>query len=62
MTLFGRPGFLRRALQAGTNGFVVKDTPARPLAEAVRRVHAGQCLVDPAIAADSLAGGRVTVA
>ena len=41
VTTFGRPGFLRRALQAGASGFVVKDTPARQLAEAVRRVHAG---------------------
>jgi two-component system response regulator DesR len=58
VTTFGRPGFLRRALQAGANGFVVKDTPARQLAEAVRRVHAGLRVVDPALAADSLAGGE----
>jgi two-component system response regulator DesR len=57
VTTFGRPGFLRRALQAGAGGFVVKDTPARQLAEAVRRVHAGLRVVDPALAADSLAGG-----
>ena len=57
VTTFGRPGFLRRALQAGASGFVVKDTPARQLAEAVRRVHAGLRVVDPALAADSLAGG-----
>ncbi len=41
VTTFGRPGYLRRALEAGASGFVVKDTPARQLAEAVRRVHAG---------------------
>ncbi|HEV7195856.1 MAG TPA: response regulator transcription factor [Pedococcus sp.] len=58
VTTFGRPGFLRRALQAGAGGFVVKDTPARQLAEAVRRVHAGLRVVDPALAADSLAGGE----
>jgi two-component system response regulator DesR len=58
VTTFGRPGFLRRALVAGANGFVVKDTPARQLAEAVRRVHAGLRVVDPALAADSLAGGE----
>ena len=58
VTTFGRPGFLRRALQAGASGFVVKDTPARQLAEAVRRVHAGLRVVDPALAADSLAGGE----
>src|SRR5690349_16135723 len=40
-TTFGRPGYLRRALQAGATGFVVKDTPAPRLADAVRRVHAG---------------------
>jgi two-component system, NarL family, response regulator DesR len=58
VTTFGRPGFLRRALQAGASGFVVKDTPARQLAEAVRRVHSGLRVVDPILAADSLAGGE----
>ena len=58
VTTFGRPGFLRRALQAGANGFVVKDTPARQLADAVRRVHSGLRVVDPALAADSLAVGE----
>jgi len=58
VTTFGRPGFLRRALQAGASGFVVKDTPARQLAEAVRRVSAGLRVVDPALAADSLSGGE----
>jgi two-component system, NarL family, response regulator DesR len=58
VTTFGRPGFLRRALQAGASGFVVKDTPARQLAEAVRRVHSGLRVVDPTLAADSLAGGE----
>ncbi len=57
VTTFGRPGFLRRALQAGADGFVVKDTPARQLADAVRRVHAGLRVVDPVLAADSLATG-----
>lgn len=57
VTTFGRPGFLRRAMRAGAGGFVVKDTPARQLAEAVRRVHAGVRVVDPGLAADSLAGG-----
>ena len=37
VTTFGRPGFVRRALEAGASGFVVKDTPARQLADAVRR-------------------------
>jgi two-component system response regulator DesR len=58
VTTFGRPGYLRRALQAGASGFVVKDTPARQLAEAVRRVGAGLRVVDPALAADSLSGGE----
>lgn len=57
VTTFGRPGYLRRALQAGASGFVVKDTPAGKLAEAVRRVHAGLRVIDPALAADSLAIG-----
>jgi two-component system, NarL family, response regulator DesR len=58
VTTFGRPGFLRRALRAGADGFVVKDTPARQLADAVRRVHAGLRVVDPVLAADSLLTGE----
>jgi two-component system, NarL family, response regulator DesR len=58
VTTFGRPGFLRRALQAGADGFVVKDTPAKQLADAVRRVHAGLRVVDPVLAADSLVTGE----
>jgi two-component system response regulator DesR len=58
VTTFGRPGFLRRALVAGANGFVVKDTPARQLADAVRRVSSGLRVVDPNLAADSLAVGE----
>jgi len=58
VTTFGRPGYLRRALQCGAAGFVVKDTPARQLADAVRRVHSGLRVVDPALAADSLATGE----
>jgi two-component system response regulator DesR len=57
VTTFGRPGYLRRALEAGASGFVVKDTPARQLADVVRRVHAGLRVVDPALAAESLAAG-----
>ncbi|MEJ7832520.1 MAG: response regulator transcription factor [Nocardioides sp.] len=57
VTTFGRPGYLRRALEAGAGGFVVKDTPARELADAVRRVHAGLRVVDPSLAAESLLGG-----
>lgn len=57
VTTFGRPGYLRRALEAGASGFVVKDTPAEELAEAIRGVHAGRRVVDPALATESLAGG-----
>ncbi|MGN6251253.1 MAG: response regulator transcription factor [Marmoricola sp.] len=58
VTTFGRPGYLRRAMQAGAAGFVVKDTPAPQLADAVRRVHAGLRVVDPVLAADSLVAGE----
>lgn len=57
VTTFGRPGYLSAAMAAGASGFVVKDTPARQLADAVRRVHAGMRVVDPQLAADSLAQG-----
>ena len=57
VTTFGRPGYLRRAMEAGASGFVVKDTPARQLAEAVRRVHAGLRVVDASLAAETLASG-----
>ncbi|MDI2036895.1 response regulator transcription factor [Paenarthrobacter nitroguajacolicus] len=57
VTTFGRPGYLRRAMQAGASGFVVKDTPARQLAEAVRRVHSGLRVVDPTLAEESLMSG-----
>ena len=58
VTTFGRPGYLRRALQAGASGFVVKDTPAPQLADAVRRVHSGLRVVDPKLATDSLVAGE----
>ncbi len=57
VTTFGRPGYLKRALQAGASGFVVKETPAAQLADAVRRVHQGLRVVDPALAMDSLTVG-----
>ncbi|MCK9919862.1 MULTISPECIES: response regulator transcription factor [Microbacterium] len=57
VTTFGRPGYLSRALQAGASGFVVKDTPAAQLADAVRRVARGERVVDPQLAIDSLAQG-----
>ena len=57
VTTFGRPGYVRRALDAGAAGFLIKDTPARELADAVRRVHAGLRVVDPDLAAESLMSG-----
>jgi two-component system response regulator DesR len=58
VTTFGRPGYLRRAMEAGASGFVVKDVPAEQLADAIRRVHAGLRVVDPALAAETLATGE----
>lgn len=57
VTTFGRPGFLRRALEAGARGFVVKDTPSEELAEAVRTVARGGRVVDPSLATESVVGG-----
>jgi len=57
VTTFGRPGFLRRAVDAGAGGFVVKDTPASELAAAVRSVHAGIRVIDPTLATESLLDG-----
>lgn len=55
LTTFGRPGYLRRAMESGARGFVVKDAPPEQLAGAIRRVAAGERVVDPALAADTLA-------
>jgi two-component system response regulator DesR len=57
LTTFGRPGYLRRAMESGAAGFVVKDAPAEQLADAIRRVAAGEHVVDPSLAATALAGG-----
>lgn len=57
VTTFARPGYLRTALEAGASGFVVKDAPAEQLADAVRRVHAGLRVVDPALAEATLFEG-----
>lgn len=57
VTTFGRPGYLKQAMASGASGFVVKDTPARQLADAVRRVHQGLRVVDPTLAAESLTQG-----
>ncbi|ARP69988.1 DNA-binding response regulator [Streptomyces pluripotens] len=57
LTTFGRPGYLRRALEAGAAGFLVKDGPVEELAAAIRRVLAGETVVDPALAAAALSAG-----
>lgn len=57
VTTFGRPGYLRRALEAGASGFVVKDTPSDELAEAVRTVAKGGRVVDPSLATEVVVGG-----
>lgn len=57
LTTFGRPGYLRRAMEAGAVGFLVKDAPADQLLEAIRRVHRGLRVVDPKLAVDSLSLG-----
>ena len=57
VTTFGRPGYLRRAMEAGALGFVLKDAPASQLAVAVRQVAAGRRVVDPAFALDALSEG-----
>lgn len=58
VTTFGRPGYLRRAMEAGASGFVVKDAPSDSLASAVRKVMNGQRVVDPDLAAESLAASN----
>jgi two-component system, NarL family, response regulator DesR len=58
LTTFGRAGYLRRAMEAGAVGFVVKDAPAELLADAIRRVMAGERVVDPQLAAATLAAGE----
>ncbi|MDX3188785.1 response regulator transcription factor [Streptomyces sp. MN03-5084-2B] len=58
LTTFGRAGYLRRAMEAGAAGFVVKDAPADVLADAIRRVRDGERVVDPALAVATLAAGE----
>jgi two-component system response regulator DesR len=57
LTTFGRPGHLRRAMEAGAAGFLVKDGPVEELAQAIRRVLTGETVVDPALAAAALGAG-----
>jgi two-component system response regulator DesR len=53
LTTFARGGFLRRALEAGASGYLLKDSPAEQLANAIRRVHAGGRAIDPELAAEA---------
>jgi two-component system response regulator DesR len=53
VTTFARPGYLRRAMEAGANGYLLKARPARELADAVRRVHRGLRVIDPDLASEA---------
>jgi len=56
LTTFARPGFLRRALDAGVSGYLLKDAPAEQLAEAIRKVHRGGRAIDPELALEAWSG------
>jgi two-component system, NarL family, response regulator DesR len=58
LTTFGRPAYLRRAMEAGAAGFLVKDAPSERLANAIRRAATGERVVDPELAAAALADGE----
>ena len=58
LTTFGRPGYLRRAMESGASGFLLKDAPARDLAVAIRRTAGGERVVDPQLAAQALSEGK----
>ena len=58
LTTFGRAGYLRRAMESGAVGFLLKDAPASDLTAAIRRVMAGERVVDPALAAAALSEGE----
>jgi len=53
LTTFARSGYLRRALDAGASGYLLKDAPAQQLADAIRRVHGGGRAIDPELAAEA---------
>ncbi|MGC0419181.1 response regulator [Embleya sp. AB8] len=57
LTTFGRPGYLRRAMELGADAFLVKDAPAAQLADAIRRVLRGERVIDPTLAATALSVG-----
>ncbi|MEM1080226.1 MAG: response regulator transcription factor [Pseudomonadota bacterium] len=50
LTTFARPGYLRRALEAGARGYLLKETPAEQLADAIRHIHRGQRMIAPELA------------
>jgi two-component system, NarL family, response regulator DesR len=58
LTTFGRPGYLRRAMEGGAAGFVLKDAPATELSSAIRRALRGERVVDPGLAAAALSQGE----
>jgi two-component system response regulator DesR len=58
LTTFGRPGYLRRAMEGGASGFVLKDAPASELSSAIRRALRGERVVDPGLAAAALSQGE----
>jgi two-component system response regulator DesR len=58
LTTFGRPGYLRRAMESGAVGFLLKDAPAAQLATAIRRAVAGERIVDPVLASAALSEGN----
>lgn len=53
LTTFARPGYLRRALDAGVRGYLLKDSPASRLADAIRSVHRGGRAIDPELAVEA---------
>jgi len=53
VTTFARSGYLRRALETGVHGYVLKDAPVEQLARVIRRVHAGERVIDPQLAAEA---------
>ena len=57
LTTFGRPGYLRRATDAGVRGFLIKDAPAAELAKSIRRAMAGERVIDPHLAVAALTEG-----
>lgn len=54
LTMYGRPGFVQRAMESGVSGFLLKDAPVEVLADAIRRCAAGEEILDPALAARAL--------